>query len=85
MEVTKDQAVLVMNQKKKRKKKIHNKLTLEILVVTLEEILAATQVETQVVAVELTQVAELILNLELVKALVDLVMVKDQDKVLDKV
>ena len=38
-----------------------------------------------VVAVELTQVAELILNLELVKALVDLVMVKDQDKVLDKV
>ena len=67
MEETKDQAVLVMNQK--RKKKIHNKLTLEILVV----------------AVELTQVAELILNLELVKALVDLVMVKDQDKVLDKV
>ena len=56
---------------------IINKLTLEIL--------AATQVETQVVAVELTQVAELILNLELVKALVDLVMVKDQDKVLDKV
>ena len=64
---------------------IINKLTLEILVVTLEEIQAATQVETQVVAVELTQVAELILNLELVKALVDLVMVKDQDKVLDKV
>ena len=85
MEVTKDQAVLVMNQKKKRKKKIHNKLTLEILVVTLEEILAATQVVTQVVAVELTQVAELILNLELVKELVDLEMVMDQDKVLDKV
>ena len=83
MEETKDQAVLVMNQK--RKKKIHNKLTLEILVVTLEEILAATQVETQVVAVELTQVAELILNLELVKELVDLEMVMDQAKVQDKV
>ena len=50
-------------------------------VVTLEEILVAELV----VAVELTQVAELILNQELVKALVDLVMVKDQDKVLDKV
>ena len=49
-------------------------------VVTLEEILVA-----ELVAVELTQVAELILNQELVKALVDLVMVKDQDKVLDKV
>ena len=73
MEVTKDQAVLVMNQKRKKKKKTHNKLTLEILAAT------------QVVAVELTQVAELILNQELVKALVDLVMVKDQDKVLDKV
>ena len=56
---------------------IINKLTLEIL--------AATQVETQVVAVELTQVAELILNQELVKELVDLEMVMDQDKVLDKV
>ena len=44
-----------------------------------------TQVAELVVAVELTQVAELILNQELVKALVDLVMVKDQDKVLDKV
>ena len=52
---------------------IINKLTLEILV------------ETQVVAVELTQVAELILNLELVKELVDLEMVMDQDKVQDKV
>ena len=31
---------------------IINKLTLEILVVTLEEILAATQVETQVVVAE---------------------------------
>ena len=71
MQETKDQAVLVMNQK--RKKKIHNKLTLEILAVT------------QVVAVELTQVAELILNQELVKVLVDLEMVKDQDKELDKV
>ena len=64
---------------------IINKLTLEILVVTLEEILAVTQVETQVVVVELTQVAELILNLELVKELVDLEMVMDQDKELDKV
>ena len=45
-------------------------------VVTLVEIL---------VAVELTQVAELILNQELVKVLVDLEMVKDQDKELDKV
>ena len=52
---------------------IINKRTLEILAVEL------------VVAVELTQVAELILNQELVKALVDLVMVKDQDKVQDKV
>ena len=43
------------------------------------EILAA------VVAVELTQVAERILNQELDKALVDLEMVMDQDKVLDKV
>ncbi len=50
-------------------------------VVTLEEILVAELV----VAVELTQVAGLILNQELAKALVDLVMVKDQDKVLDKV
>ena len=60
---------------------IINKLTLEILVVTLEEILAATQV----VVAELTQVAELILNQELVKELVDLEMVMDQAKVLDKV
>ncbi len=50
-------------------------------VVALEEILVAELV----VAVELTQVAGLILNQELAKALVDLVMVKDQDKVLDKV
>ena len=56
---------------------IINKLTLEIL--------AATQVVTQVVAVELTQVAELILNQELDKELVDLEMVMDQDKVQDKV
>ena len=56
---------------------IINKLTLEIL--------AATQVATQVVAVELTQVAELILNQELVKELVDLEMVMDQAKVQDKV
>ena len=56
---------------------IINKLTYHKVV----EILVAELV----VAVELTQVAELILNLELVKALVDLVMVKDQDKVLDKV
>ena len=54
--------------KTKKKKKILNKLMLEILV-----------------AVELTQVAELILNQELVKVLVDLEMVKDQDKELDKV
>ncbi len=60
---------------------IINKRTLETQVVTLVEILVVELV----VAVELTQVAELILNLELVKALVDLVMVKDQDKVLDKV
>ena len=47
-------------------------------VVTLEEILV-------VVVVELT-LADLQTQLqELVKALVDLVMVKDQDKVLDKV
>ena len=59
---------------------IINKLTY-LKVVTLVEILVAELV----VAVELTQVAELILNQELVKALVDLVMVKDQDKVLDKV
>ena len=59
--------------KTKKKKKIPNKLMLEILVAEL------------VVAAELTQAAELILNQELVKALVDLVMVKDQDKVLDKV
>ena len=64
-----DQVALEMNLKKK----ILNKLTLEILVAEL------------VVAVELTQVVELILNQELVKALVDLVMVKDQAKVLDKV
>ena len=59
---------------------IINKLVY-LKVVTLVEILVAELV----VAVELTQAAELILNLELVKALVDLVMVKDQDKVLDKV
>ena len=59
---------------------IINKLTY-LKVVTLVEILVAELV----VAVELTQVAELILNQELVKALVDLVMVRDQDKVLDKV
>ncbi len=59
--------------KTKKKKKIPNKLMLEILVAEL------------VVAVELTQVAELILNQELVKVLVDLEMVKDQDKELDKV
>ena len=46
-------------------------------VVTLEEIL--------VVAVELTLVDPQTQLQELVKALVDLVMVKDQDKVLDKV
>jgi hypothetical protein len=59
--------------KTKKKKKILNKLMLEILAVV------------QVVAVELTQVAELILNQELDKVLVDLEMVKDQDKVQDKV
>ena len=37
------------------------------------------------VAVELTQAVELILNQELVKVLVDLETVKDQDKELDKV
>jgi hypothetical protein len=68
---TVDLVALEMNLKKK--KKILNKLTLEILVAEL------------VAAAELTQAAELILNQELVKALVDLVMVKDQDKVLDKV
>ncbi len=55
---------------------IINKLTypkVEILVAEL------------VVAVELTQVAELILNQELDKVLVDLEMVKDQDKEQDKV
>ena len=58
---------------------IINKLVY-LKVVTLVEILAEL-----VVAVELTQVAERILNQELVKVLVDLEMVKDQDKVLDKV
>ena len=43
------------------------------------------KVEEIQVAVELTQVAELILNQELDKALVDLEMVKDQVKELDKV
>ena len=66
-----DLVALEMNLKKK--KKILNKLTLEILVAEL------------VVAVELTQVAELILNQELDKALVDLEMVMAQDKELDKV
>ena len=68
-------------------------MELEDLVEDLEEIIinklvylkVVTLVAELVVAVELTQVAELILNQELVKALVDLVMVKDQDKVLDKV
>ena len=66
MEVT----LVVVDQilKTKKKKKILNKLILEILV-----------------AVELTQVAELILNQELDKVLVDLETVKDQDKVQDKV
>ena len=59
---------------------IINKLVY-LKVVTLVEILVAELV----VAVELTQVAELILNQELVKVLVDLEMVKDQDKELDKV
>ncbi len=59
---------------------IINKLVY-LKVVTLVEILVAELV----VAVELTQVAELILNQELVKVLVDLEMVKDQDKVQDKV
>ena len=58
---------------------IINKLVY-LKVVTLVEILAEL-----VVAVELTQVAERILNQELVKVLVDLEMVKDQDKVQDKV
>ena len=62
---------------------IINKRTLEILAVTkvVEEILAAVQV----VAVELTQVVERILQVELDKALVDLEMVMAQDKELDKV
>jgi hypothetical protein len=51
----------------------------ETQLVTLVEILVA------VVAVELTQVAELILNQELDKALVDLEMVMAQDKELVKV
>ncbi len=58
--------------KTKKKKKILNKLMLEILAEL-------------VVAVELTQVAERILNQELVKALVDLEMVMAQDKELVKV
>ena len=58
---------------------IINKRTLETQVVILVEILAAA------VAVELTQVAERILNQELDKALVDLEMVMAQDKELDKV
>ena len=58
---------------------IINKRTLETQVVTQVEILAV------VVAVELTQVAELILNQELDKALVDLEMVMAQDKELVKV
>ena len=58
---------------------IINKLVY-LKVVTLVEILAEL-----VVAVELTQVAERILNQELVKVLVDLEIVQDQDKVQDKV
>ena len=55
---------------------------MEDLAVTkvVEEILAVVQV-----VVELTLVVERILQVELDKALVDLEMVKDQDKVLDKV
>ena len=59
---------------------IINKLVY-LKVVTQVEILAVELV----VAVELTQVAELILNQELVKALVDLEMVMAQDKELVKV
>ena len=59
---------------------IINKLVY-LKVVTLVEILVAELV----VAVELTQVAERILNQELDKALVDLEMVMAQDKELVKV
>ncbi len=57
----------------------------EIIINKLVYLKVVTLVEILVVAVELTQVAELILNQELVKVLVDLEMVKDQDKELDKV
>ena len=79
-----EKVILVADQilkKKKRRKIIINKRTLEILVVTPEEILAVVQV----VAVELTLVVERILQVELDKARVDLEMVMAQDKELDKV
>ena len=65
--------MLFRSKKKKRRKIIINKRTLEILAVV------------QVVAVELTQVVERILQVELDKARVDLEMVMAQDKELDKV
>ena len=71
-----EKVILVADQilkKKKRRKIIINKRTLEILAVV------------QVVAVELTQVVERILQVELDKARVDLEMVMAQDKELDKV
>ena len=64
---------MIMKKIKIKKKKILNKQVYHKVV------------EILVVAVELTQAVELILNQELVKALVDLEMVMDQAKVQDKV